>query len=385
MIRLRGMTWKHDRGLAPMLATAAVFHASHPGVEIEWEARSLSEFGEAPIEQLADQFDLVVLDHPYMGELANSASFLPLDQFLPADLLRDLENDSTGASHKSYCLGGHQWALAIDAAAQVAGYRADLLERAGASLPRTWEDVWELARVRRGFVSLPLWPLDALMCFFTLCANAGDPVLHDSQRAVGRDAGTYALHMLRRLRDCSVPEAMSENPIAIWERMSSSDQTAYCPLAFGYSNYARRGYRPSRLSFGLIPSAGQGAVGATLGGAGLAISARCAHRQTALEYAAWVASQDCQRSLYVQAGGQPGRRSAWQDEDANRRTEGYFQATLPVLQNAWLRPRFAGFVEVQNRAADVIARFLSDIVSTDQALRELSLLLSIADDLSTAS
>lgn len=371
MIRLRGMTWRHDRGLQPMLATAAQFQQSHPDVEIGWEAQSLSEFGEAPADRLAAQYDLVVLDHPYVGELAISGRFLPLDEFLPPALLSELENDSAGASHKSYRLGGHQWALAIDAAAQVAGFRADLLEREGAGLPGSWRDVFELARIRRGFVSVPLWPLDSLMCFFTLCANAGEPLFQDGRSGVPREIGHEALDTLRRLRDCSVPHAASENPIAIWERMSASDETAYCPLAFGYSNYARGGYRSRRLSFGLIPSAGLGPGGATLGGAGLAISARCAHRQTALDYACLVADRECQRTIYVQSGGQPGRRSAWEDEGANRMTAGYFRATLPVVEHAWLRPRFAGFADAQNRAAQTLGRFLNGAVSAAEALGEL--------------
>lgn len=102
MIRLRGMTWRHDRGLAPMLATARQFAADHPGVAIEWEARSLSEFGEAPVEDLAEQYDLVVLDHPYIGELARSRAFLALDEFLPAAFLEEQAASTTGPSHASY-------------------------------------------------------------------------------------------------------------------------------------------------------------------------------------------------------------------------------------------------------------------------------------------
>lgn len=372
MICLRGMTWRHDRGLAPMLATAQQFSADHPGVTIDWEARSLSEFGEAPAEHLAEQYDLVVLDHPYIGELARSRAFLPLDEFLPAKSVNELAAESTGPSHASYQMDGHQWALAIDAAAQIAGYRADLLEREGVPLPQTWQQVFEIARARRGFVSLPLFPLDAFLAFCSICANTGNPPFTTADIIIARDTGEYVLDILRRLREVSVENAPSENPIAVWERMSTTDTTAYCPLAFGYSNYARDNYRPHRLTFGLIPSAGHGPIGATLGGAGLAVSARCAHRDTALAYAAWVASADCQRTLYVDSGGQPGNKRAWCDEHANALTNGYFRATLPVLENAWLRPRHAGFAENQNIGAEVVARFLQGKLTARAALDELN-------------
>lgn len=365
------MTWKHTRGLAPMVATAVRFRESHPDVSIEWEARSLSDFGEAPVENLAAQCDLVVLDHPYMGALARTKCFLPLDQHLSTESLRDFAADSTGPSYLTYEMEGHYWALAIDAAAQVAGWRADLLAREGLSVPQNWDDVFTLAKVRRGFVSLPLWPLDTLICFFTLCANAGDPCFTNPDRLVRRETGEYALATLRRLREIADPQTATENPIAVWERMSTKDEIAYCPLAFGYSNYACVGYRASVLSFGLIPSAGRGPIGATLGGAGLAISARCEHRDIALEYAAWVASRECQRTLYVDSGGQPGSNAAWQDDHPNTLAHGYFRATLPVLEQAFVRPRHAGFVRFQNLAAEVLTRFMAGDLSAADTLSEL--------------
>jgi multiple sugar transport system substrate-binding protein len=371
VIRLRGMTWRHDRGLAPMLATARQFSLDHPGVTIEWEARSLSEFGEAPVEHLAAQYDLVVLDHPWMGALAQSHAFLPLDELLPADRLQEFAADSAGPSYASYTMDGRQWALAIDAAAQVAGYRADLLERESLPVPQTWEQVLALGRVRRGLVSMPLFPLDAFLAFCSICASAGDPPFASDSMMVSPSTGHYALDLLHRLRDSSAETALSENPIAVWERMSATDETAYCPLAFGYSNYARSGYRTHRLSFRRIPSAGHRSIGATLGGAGLAVSSHCAHRDAALSYALWVASSDCQRTLYVDAGGQPGSRTAWTDDHANAITHGYFRATLPVIEAAWLRPRHTGFAAYQNVGAEIVSRFLTARIFAPDALDEL--------------
>ena len=151
------------------------------------------------------------------------------------------------------------------------------------------------------------------------------------------------------------------NPIAIWERMSSSDDVAYCLLAFGYSNYSRVGYRRSLISFGETPSRGApGPVGAMLGGAGVAVSRNCKYPEVAVEYALWVAGADGQRTSYVHSGGQPGNRAAWLDDQANRITNGYFAATLPALESGWLRPRTLGFVQFQATAAEIIGPYLSN-------------------------
>lgn len=368
---LRGITWKHDRGLAPLLATAKHFCEEHSDLTIEWEARSLQEFGEGTVRALADNYDLVIIDHPYMGQVAQEGCFLPLDEHFTPVQLRELERDSVGASYRSYNFEGHQWALPVDAAAQVAGYRADLLEVNGFKVPQTWEEVLDLAKFRRGFVSPALSPLDSLMCFFTLCANLGKPPFTSTDKPFSNEIGERALERLRALAENSFEGALSANPVEIWERMSSSNDIAYCPLAFGYSNYARNGYRSKLVSFAPIPSSGRGPIGATLGGAGVSISASCRLLDRALEYVGWVTGKECQRTLYVESGGQPASKAAWLDAHANELANGYFAATFPVLENAWLRPRFSGFECFQVKALTLVSQFLKADLSCRETLNQL--------------
>jgi multiple sugar transport system substrate-binding protein len=373
VVTLRGMTWKHDRGLAPMLATAAQFAKSHPDVSIGWEARSLQGFADHPIRDLAEEFDLLVLDHPFMGTVAKGGYLVPLNQCIAPEVLAKLRSESVGASHESYFYDGHQWALAIDAAAQVAGYRPDLLAAAGMAVPSTWEEVSQLARVRRGFVTTPLLPVDSFCSFVTLCASSGETLFApESRRVVGEKTGEVALHQLKKLAEFATNDALEWNPIAVWEKMSTTDEIAYCPLAFGYSNYARPGYRRAPIHFTNIPSGPQrGPAGSVLGGAGLAISARCKELTAAVDYAVWVASAECQKTIYVQSGGQPGNRKAWIDRGINEMSNHFFEATLPTLEQAFLRPRFAGFVEFQTQASFLVSDFLTEKRSSAATLESL--------------
>jgi multiple sugar transport system substrate-binding protein len=368
---LRGLTWKHDRGLAPLLATSSQFCEMHPEIKIQWETRSLQEFGEGSIQTVAEHYDLVVIDHPYMGQVAREKCFVALDKYFSPAQLDELKRDSVGPSYVSYWFDDPLWALPIDAASQVAGYRADLLQANGFKVPQTWEDVLDLAKFRRGFVTPALSPLDSLMCFFTMCANLGEPPFTQKDKVVSREVGEQVLERLHVLAEHSADGALSANPIALWERMSSSDDIAYCPLGFGYSNYARNGYRSNLISFGLIPSSGYGPAGATLGGAGLAVSQKCKHLDIALEYSFWLAGEQCQRTLYVKSGGQPSSKTAWQDPHANEITNGYFAATFPVLENAWLRPRFAGFEDFQVKALTAVSQFLKSERSCRETLGRL--------------
>ncbi len=351
-----------------MLATAAAFGTRHPGVTIHWQARSLHEFGDVSIASIAGQYDFIVIDHPFMGDVARDGYLLPLDEFVDRETLATLEEESAGLSHQSYFYGGHQWALAIDAASQVSGYRPDLLAEAGVQPPVTWAEVFEIARFRPGFVTPALLPLDSTMCFFSLCANAGWPCCtHPGGSLVDRAAGESSLENLRFLAAAAAPGALSANPIAIWERMSTTNEIGYCPLAFGYSNYARRGYREHLLSFANIPSI----AGATLGGAGIAITRRCTGIETAVAYAAWIAGSDCQRTTYVRSGGQPGNKRAWTDQESNTLTNSYFRSIMATIESAWLRPRFPGFVDFQTAAGHVVHAFLRGGRSSAATLDDL--------------
>ena len=189
-IRLRGIAWDHTRGMLPLLATAQRYRELHPTVQIEWHTRSLQAFGDQPIEQLAGQFDLLVIDHPFVGYAARHPVLLPLDRWLPAAFLADQAAGSVGASYASYEMGGHLWALPIDAATPVSAWREDLLD----APPARWSEVLHLAR--RGHVALPAIPIDSLMHFFMLCTALGAGLAADPEVFVPHERGAAALERL---------------------------------------------------------------------------------------------------------------------------------------------------------------------------------------------
>ncbi len=370
MIELRGITWGHTRGYLPMVATAQRFEEERPEVRIDWRKRSLQEFADHPIERLAEHYDLLVIDHPFCGYAAAHDVLLPLDSFLPTGFLADQAANSVGRSHASYLYGGHQWALAIDTATPVSGYRQDLLERAGVEPPRTWAELLSLAR--RGLVAVPAIPIDSLMHFYMLSIAAGEEPFQSTDRVVGEAAGVRALLMLRELVGACNPECLQRNPIATWNLLARSNSVAYCPFAYGYSNYARRGYGPHALEFSDMVHTNAGEpLRSTLGGAGLAVSSRCRHRDEAMAYCQFVAGAVCQKTLYFDAGGQPGHRQAWLDAEVNRRSSNYFRNTLPALDRAYLRPRFDGYLHFQDSAGPVVHKYLSGSAGAEETLREL--------------
>src|SRR5262249_7849684 len=161
---------------------------------------------------------------------------------------------------------------------------------------------------------------------------------------VSRSTGCEALDRMRRLLELAHPLSIRSNPPQMLDHMSRTDEIVCCPLLFGYSNYARSGYRPNLIQFTNVPHNGEGiSAGSILGGAGLAVSTAAKNRDAACEYATYVASPTVQRTTYVEQSGQPGYRTAWLDSAVNRRCANFFLATLTTLDNAYMRPRYRGY------------------------------------------
>lgn len=342
----------------PKVATAQRFMETHPGVEITWEKRSLQEFADAPIERLAERYDLLIIDHPWAGFAADKGILVPLEQHVSAAFLADQAQHSVGRSHESYLFDGVQTAFAVDAATPVASYRQDLLAAANEEVPQSWDEL--LALAKKGRVAFAGIPVDALMNFYMLCVTQGEePCNSNDEQVVSEETGVLALELLRELTALCPVEMLQWNPIRVYEAMSSGDGIAYCPFAYGYSNYARAGYARHLLHFTDMVSLGShGRLRSTLGGTGIGVSARCTNTDLAVEFAAYIASPEIQRTVFAENGGQPGHRAAWDDVELNRRTNGYFLATLPALDRAYLRPRYSGYLEFQDHAGDAVRDYI---------------------------
>ncbi|HLS33920.1 MAG TPA: extracellular solute-binding protein, partial [Brevibacterium sp.] len=246
MTTLRGITWDHPRGYDCVVA-ASTEYAAQFGVGVRWDKHPLSAFEEAPIEQLAANYDLMVLDHPHIPEAVDRGAVAQLDGHGFDEHLTELASQSVGPSHSTYSYRGHQYGLATDSAAQVAVYRPDLLGEP----PTDWDGVFDLAR--DGRVMWPGHPVHALSSLVTLTANAGAPPTGASGVFLHEQVAGEALDLLHRLVALVPAESLEQNPIMTAEAMATSDRYAYAPLAYGYVNYSQRGFRQGRLKHIDIP------------------------------------------------------------------------------------------------------------------------------------
>lgn len=354
MIRLKGITWDHPRGYQPLRAIASVWKEKS-NVEINWDIRTLKDFGDYPIEKLINLYDLIILDHPYVGSAEANKSLLSLDDHLSSSFLKIQQEESIGESFSSYWYKDHCWALPIDAAAQVTAYRKDIIDVINWEMPKDIrklnEAVEQLPTKYR--IGIPLCPTDLWCVFLTLSAQyANGKVFFED--GINLSAGVWALEQLRSWKSFLYPASFSMNPIEMLEYMSEKDDIIYIPFTFGYTNYARKGWRKNLIHFCNVPKYNSKGRSSILGGAGLAISANTSHVKECLDFMQFILSVDVQKGDYYQNGGQPAHNTAWTDESNNNDCSGFFSETIDTMNNAFVRPRHQRFNLFQEKAADFV-------------------------------
>ncbi|MEI9428321.1 extracellular solute-binding protein [Mesorhizobium sp. Cs1299R1N3] len=361
------MTWSHPRGYDPMIACSSLWEQK-TGVAIEWDKRSLQDFESYPVEELARAYDLIVIDHPHVGQITAERCLEPLDVTGREAQRAALASGSVGQSYPSYTWQGRQWAFPIDAAAQVQAWRPDALDAPAA----TWSEM--LAVARQGRVLLPLRPPHCLMTFYTLAGNLGHPCATDpSGDLIDVEMGCEVFETMREIAALVDPTCFDMDPIAISERMAEAGSRIVCaPLIYGYVSYAASGFRANRLAFADIPVIGSNApIGSALGGTGIAVSAFSKAKDAAIDFAYWIASGDVQRGIYAAGGGQPGHAAAWEDQTVNEATGNFYRDTRATLEGAWVRPRRDGYMAFQQAASDRINSGLTSGHPAGQVVADL--------------
>ena len=356
MPTIKGIAWDHPRGFDPMIATAKEYTKTNPDVNIIWEKRPLQAFADRPIEEMAFEYDLMVIDHPHVGEASRKGLLTAFDDVKKyINDLEELKLNSVGVSHQSYEFNNHQYALAIDAAAPVAAYNPDYIE----NIPTTYEEVIKLAEKSK--VILAIKPVDSISYFNSIAANMGYPINENDGEFIDKKNGVTVLKTMSQLASLVSKDCLSMNPINVLDYMSMNEDRVYCPILYGYSNYSRIDFRKNLIKFTNIPSFNDeknNCKGSQIGGTGLALSSNSKFKEIAMDYAFYTASENCQKDLYYFSGGQPGHIKAWKDNKINLDCNNFFEDTLETLEKAWLRPRYDGYMYFQDVAGTIINNYL---------------------------
>jgi multiple sugar transport system substrate-binding protein len=382
---LRGITWDHPRGyvvlaeLERLDATADIRYGAVPA-PLTWDRQPLTGFESRPIADLARRYDLLVIDHPGLGTA--TAALHPIDELFSPSELAAWADAAVGASFGAYRYAGHQWALPLDAAAQICVIRPGLMDARPS--PATWQEVATAARELP--VTLVLGGPHALLTLLAMCAAQGEPPVAESddgspaggfaQDGAARDAVLAALDLLADVCARIDLGLAAGNPISVLEAMAAGDAVACCPLVYGYVTYSEPSRRPHRLTACDAPAwQPSGRLGSVLGGTGVAVSRRVGGEAipAAGAHVRRLLAEPVQAELAPRAGGQPALRVAWESDTVNAACGGFYRHTRRTLDQAWVRPRFPGWIAFQDQGSAVVRGGLRRRAAPVQILRQLQL------------
>jgi multiple sugar transport system substrate-binding protein len=351
----RGLTWDHPRGYNALAAAATQADA----LALSWDKHPLEGFESHPIGDLCTRYDLVVLDHPHVGEAVAADCLVPVEDLFGADEIAAWRGAVAGPSLASYHYAGQHWALPLDAATQVMAYRRDSV----ALPPLEWAQLPAFAREHA--VALSLAGPHAILSFQSICGALGfEPAVPRDgfmDRAIAREA----YRLMTALTGEVTRRARALNPIAMLGAIERGEGIDLCPLIYGYVNYARD------VGFTNAPAGPGGRIGSTLGGTGIGVSKHCAVTPELLDHLRWLMSEPVQRGFIPRHDGQPALRSAWRDDTVNSATGGFFAATRATVEVALLRPRHDGAIAFQTAASARLRAALLDGDSVDPVLDDL--------------
>ncbi|KLK92611.1 hypothetical protein AA309_12970 [Microvirga vignae] len=336
-----GLTWDHPRGYRALEAAAALDKEQ----VISWTRQPLEGFESHPIADLASRHDLLVFDHPHVGEALAENCLQPIDDWFGKEEIKAWADRTIGRALDSYCWERRCYGLPLDVATQVMARNPDILPD---TVPDTWDDVLRLSETHP--VVLSLAGPHAILTFFSLCLALGEEP--GSEHLISDATGREALDRMRRLAENAPAGTESLNPIGLLEALASRSGIALVPLVYGYVNYAVARPGRGRVAFSEAPRvAAGGCRGSVLGGTGIGITRRAEPTADLLERLRWLISEDAQVRFIPDHDGQPSARSAWCSAAVNDARGGFYQATIETTEHAWVRPRFDGYIAFQKAAS----------------------------------
>ena len=363
----KALTWDHPRGYNA-LAAASRLRPANDGLAIVWDRQPLEGFESHPIADLCARYDLVVLDHPHVGEAVEADCLHPLEDVFGADAIAELEAATIGPCLSSYHFAGRHWALPLDAATQVMAARSDLLD---APSPTTWDEITALS-LQTGKVALSLAGPHAILSYLSIATAFGEPPAErDPDILVSSETGSLVYELMAELAARNPKSVGLKNPIGILSHMASHDDVVLCPLIYGYVNYAApESGTPLRFSNAPCTTARK-RIGSTLGGTGIGISKRCQVSPELRRHLLWLMGEEAQTRFIPDHDGQPSRRFAWSDDAVNARWGNFYRNTADTLETAYIRPRHAGYIAFQGKASALLREAFERNAAADVVVQNL--------------
>ena len=299
------------------------------------------------------------------------------EQFIDlAEAAKDLAPKHFKSIIESQTVNGKLVALPIFTDAPALYYRKDLLEKHGASIPKTWEELTTTAQMVQdaeradgnadiwGFV----WQGDA---YEGLTCNAlewvksfggGQIIEPDGTITINNVKAIAAIDLVKTWVGTISPEGVlayqEEEARGVWQTGNAVFMRNW-PYAFGLGNGDDS---PIKGKFDVVPlptGGGHDTSAATLGGWNVAVSKYSEHQEVATSLAVYLASEEAQKTRALVSSNLPTIVALYDDADIARE-----QPIIPSWKNVFLQAVPRPSAPTKSKYNEVSSKFWSAVHSS---------------------
>lgn len=360
LVELRGLAWDHPRATVPFSGELKRA-GSNKSIVVHWSVRSLHEFEMGDLDRWGDDFDVVMIDHPTIGQAIKDGGLLSIDEVLGDEAICRLRASILSKAFECYSYEGSQWAIPIDVSAHVGAYCPQTIT--AQNLPVTWSDVLSLGR---DGVSIAV-PLKGSHAFLSLQAIgraqgalSDDRNVDEMQRWILSEESVPAIETLVQLSKMRKFVGLGMDPIGVYELLARGEVT-FSPLIFGYVTYAWRRWSklPYEVAYCSAPKwTDSGRFGSILGGVGLAVTRNCSSKENVAELLHLLTDLDVEGWCIGARGGQPASVKWWDNPHPVESVRSFYQNTRATVEDAWIRPIGVGYPKLQFVVGSLIEQCL---------------------------
>ncbi|REK75590.1 extracellular solute-binding protein [Paenibacillus paeoniae] len=353
--------------VAAMEAVKATFEQEH-GVKVEiigLEAADLKQKIALDAKNKKSAYDLIMADDPWMPEFSEAGIFKKLsDLGVQAD--PDFEESSLALGKHPYGTG-EQYALPFSGNVQLFFYNKDLLDRNGATVPQSWEEVLQRAEKVKGsgsagYIIRGQQGNPIVSDFLPIFWAYGGQVFDDQWKAtVHSEAGVKALNTYKSLLAAGENYETTDIVSAVSEGRAA--------MALGWPSWFISG-EEAKADYAPIPSKGdadgQPVATGMIGNWMMGVTANSQNAELAAQFLTFITSSDSQKQM-VAHGGVPSRKSVYLDSELSAKYK-HFPVQLEALQNSVARPRTTKWSRVEEALGAELSAAIAGTKSVEAAL-----------------
>lgn len=329
-----------------------------------------------------NSYDIIGMDYAWQKQYVDSGYLESLNEMAKADAKSIDMKDYIQAYVKWGTVNKKQYALPWFGAVYMLYYRKDLLKQAEVAVPKTWSEYAQAAKTLQEKTGVT---------GTTLIGKRDDPLLDEYWSiawsygaAITKDGKTSAMDTSEAKEAFDawkkvVPYAPKDALSADWPAAASTFSEGKSAMMINFSDtsdalIADTSKVKNKVGFAPLPAGPTGKSTPNLGGWGLGVSAKSAHKQQAFDFIAWATAAK-QQQTGLTNGGSASRISVLSDP-VNHAKYPYFPAALTNYKNAVFFPVTSHWVDWEAAMAPPLSAALNGQITTDAAFTQSSLRLN---------